>query len=268
MTGRCVFCGQVEDLHRQHIWPDWLTGAVPWGHDMHTHSKISGERQVIHQAPPFTRTVRAVCQRRCNGGWMSQLENAAKQPLLAMILGKTQPLDRDTQDVVAFWALQTAFMFAATDRVKYIPESHYHELYAGRALSKGAAPWRPIRKANVLMYAYSGTQTHGGYHPQQLEPRLAAGEDVRLPRGSKAYGVTMSLGHLVMQIFAHNVEKLDFILDPTGFEDAAFRIFPNVSEAVSWPPKLWLNDDGLRNVIPMFTRLESTKLPPPPEFGG
>lgn len=74
----------------------------------------------------------------------------------------------------------------------------------------------------------------------------------------------MSLGHLVMQIFAHNVEKLDFTLDPTGFEDAAFRIFPNVSDAVPWPPKLWLNDDGLRNAITMFTRLESTKLPPPP----
>lgn len=253
----------MEDLHRQHVWPRWLRDAVPWGRELDTHVRHDSERTIVHQAPPFTRTVRAVCQVECNGGWMSQLENAAKAPLLAMILGEDRILDEPMQRLIAFWALQTTLVFQCADRMKWVPASHYDELYAGRAIPKTTLPWRPLAKANVMLGAYRGSQRRAGFHPQPLEITPST-PDSRLPKGSKAYGVTMNLGHLVIQLLAHDVKKLDFTLTPS-IEGAVVPIWPSAVDPVQWPPSHWLDDAGLASMDTVFQHLGTTDLPPHPE---
>jgi hypothetical protein len=264
--GACCFCGDVGELHDEHIWPDWLSDALTWGKDVHTHvvGPREGRRRLEH-APPFERTVCVVCQDRCNGGWMSNLETRAKRPLLSMITGKSEILDQQRQALIAFWTIKTSMMFAKAEPAGcWIPDTHFDELFRGRWIAghKGKNPWRPLRKATVMLSAYSGEE-HGGFYPEKLEPTLS-GPDLRVPDESKGYGVTMNIGHLVFQLFAHDVEKLDFILRPKGFADSSITIWPSQRRSLRWPPRRWLDDVGYAQLKDIFSRLEGGTLPSPP----
>jgi hypothetical protein len=266
VRGKCVFCGDETELHNEHIWPDWLSYAIEWGKDIHTLEvgPRDGPRRVDH-VPPFELTVEAVCQEKCNGGWMSDLETRAKGRILPMIQGRNMIFDERDQALIAFWALKTSMMFACAETAgNYIPAQHYEELFRGRRIKRqGGRPWRPIRKAQILLSAYRGSE-HGGFYPEAPLVMTPRTPDLRLPEGSIAYGITMNLGHLVFQVFAHNVEKLDFKLNPLNFAEASVTIWPTQRRVVRWPPRLWIDDAGLGELKSLFTRLPPTKLPPPP----
>jgi hypothetical protein len=198
---------------------------------------------------------------------MSVLENRVKGPLLAMIKGQHRNLDPQQQAQIAFWAIKTSMMFALADPVDhYIPEPHYGELYEGRWIGgrRGLHPWRPMRKAQVMLSAYDGDE-RGGFYPESLDTldEKLTRPDSRVPMGSKAYGVTMNLGHLVIQLFAHNIENLDFILTPKDFADASLPIWPASRKAARWPPPRALDDAGLGQLKGIFSRLGTTFLPAP-----
>lgn len=117
----CVFCGgSLTGLRsREHVFPCWLTdhygtAAQPfqirwtadWSHE------LRGEREITMSSLVAGR----VC-RRCNNGWMSQLETDVAQPLLALASGN-RPLAELTTDeraLVARWATKTAFALRVAD---------------------------------------------------------------------------------------------------------------------------------------------------------
>jgi hypothetical protein len=168
---------------------------------------------------------------------MSDLETRAKGRFLPMIEGKEKVFDERDQALIAFWALKTSMMFGFAEATgNYIPAQHYDELFRGRRIKRqGGRPWQPIRKAQVLLSAYRGSE-RGGFYPEAPLPVTPRTPDLRLPEGSYGYGITMNLGHLVFQVFAHNVGKLDFMLTPLNFADASMTIWPIQRRVVRWPP--------------------------------
>src|SRR5262245_12065211 len=86
-AGRCIFCGKQGDMSKEHIWSDWLDEVIPRGgdHFVTVTSFLDAEGNSLpdlrqkRQGSVHTKKVRRVC-RSCNGGWMSNIVNTAKQP--------------------------------------------------------------------------------------------------------------------------------------------------------------------------------------------
>jgi hypothetical protein len=109
---RCIFCRR-SDMSREHVWADWLRNHIPKNapsysslsaiayptHTEFKRSKISGDIQ--------NRKLRVVCERHCNNGWMSRLQEQAKPYLLPLTLGQVTAMDVATQGIVAAWIAMT-----------------------------------------------------------------------------------------------------------------------------------------------------------------
>jgi len=108
----CIFCGrndgQAHRLSSEDIWPNWLTQFVP--RDLESYQSASilvnrdghekSERKI--DGDPKSRRVKVVCK-KCNNGWMSRLQEKAKDVLLPLIIGKPVVLGAEAQDLIAKW---------------------------------------------------------------------------------------------------------------------------------------------------------------------
>ena len=109
----CIFCGGAP-LTREHLWPDWLRREleIKVGFDWRIQQESEGSTTRDHAwtAPPFNQQVRAVCA-RCNSGWMSDIESAAKPILQALIRADGRQLHRRMQRTLATWGFLKACIF-------------------------------------------------------------------------------------------------------------------------------------------------------------
>jgi hypothetical protein len=105
---RCAFCPtEAKKLSREHIWDDWLNRTLP--------TKQYRVRQRFSQLDPFreydarklNETLAVVCE-QCNGTWMSDLSNRAKQAFSEIIVnGVTVTLSpADTKLLAAYTFLK------------------------------------------------------------------------------------------------------------------------------------------------------------------
>jgi hypothetical protein len=114
----CLFCGENRKMTKEHILPRWMREEFP---ELAKEPVYSGSR-FEYDSPagngpkerivggreqggggPFTRQARVVCG-SCNGGWMSVLETAVRQPLVQMIKGLPVTLALEDQKKVALWS--------------------------------------------------------------------------------------------------------------------------------------------------------------------
>jgi len=94
-AGKCVFCGQQGNLTHGHIWPEWISEVMPF-EDTH-HVQLVGHLQTFRprmRVPGFQRIVRQCHGTRrkprntcLHGGWMSQIESAAKPAMTRLMFG-------------------------------------------------------------------------------------------------------------------------------------------------------------------------------------
>jgi len=135
---------------REHVIPDWmqkhfgLTGQRICYTPMES-SGIPTSLQLTPGAPERLKRAHnygsmllgAVCA-KCNNGWMSGLEGAAKADLITLIEGSTAS---NAPDTVARWALKTAYVLAvATDPpVGRVPQRHVLYLRQSSGLPAGVS---------------------------------------------------------------------------------------------------------------------------------
>jgi hypothetical protein len=100
----CVFCGKPVK-GGEHIWPNWIEkdNLFP----LAAHHKLMGfaprkEQQRLHR-----KEVRCTCERDCNNGWISQLNEKAKAVTKALALGQSIKLNAKDQQL---FAAQAALM--------------------------------------------------------------------------------------------------------------------------------------------------------------
>jgi hypothetical protein len=108
----CIYCGGSPTT-REHIWADWLRNYIPKTQASHTASESLINPDFSVEATtkkwggdPRSRRLKIVC-RSCNGGWMSELQNAAKPILVRLILGQSIFLNKDQQQILAAWSAMT-----------------------------------------------------------------------------------------------------------------------------------------------------------------
>lgn len=235
---KCIFCQREGKMSREHLWPRWAQGTfeererdqpVPHSIELEPHD----EPPRRWDAPPFTATLKDVCQ-QCNNGWMSQIEADAKVYMEPLIDGEEElVIDVDAQWAISRWAYLKVLLFERVDkRQRLFPKRRYREMYE----SSREEPTLPANMS-VFLAAHVG-QRHGQY-----VHRLLADAETRKP---ELFIGTITIRHLIVQVIediADDGEVKTFQHDPRvgGYEA---RIWP-FSKPFKWPPRRALTDVGL-----------------------
>jgi hypothetical protein len=162
---------------------------------------------------------------------MSTFEREAKPFLVPLITGQPFTLTPRAQFLVARWIVKTAMVFQYAFERQYIPSEHVRALCETR---------RCPDEVQVWIGNYTGVRI-AGYHNQPLEGVYKSG-----PNRDIAYGTTLNLGKLAMQIFGHTLKGLALEVDRGPFDRYLVRIWPR-SGAIEWPTEAV--DDRLLDVL-------------------
>lgn len=187
----CAFCGLPGERTKEHVLPRWLhaelsplpdtyrEGGMGFGLDQAGQSYAPMPNESYESRKSLlARTTRDVCS-RCNGGWMSALEEQAR-PILTVLIKAcgdtgTIRLDRTEAAVLARWAVKTAW----TDELALAGDKQRDQLLTRQhervALAQGQLParvqvWltRYDDRLSHLMQAYGHYDRHSP--PLPCEP--------------------------------------------------------------------------------------------------
>ncbi|MDA0136405.1 hypothetical protein [Solirubrobacter deserti] len=214
----CIFCGGTP-LTREHLWPDWLRREleIKAGFDWRMQQESDGTttRDQAWTAPPFNQQVKAVCA-RCNNGWMSEIESAAKPILQALVRAEGRQLHRRMQRTLATWAFLKACIFDELHPAeRTVPEAHRQFLYEHKEPPPDGV-W--IRVAtyearDIGHYAYQGIRLGKRGEPEPAEVTV--------------YFVTMTAVALVLQVTGSLLDEWRFKDVPYPDEFAVAEIWPS-----------------------------------------
>ena len=219
--GRCVFCGG-RGLTKGHVWPDWLNKILPKSathHEQETgkfntfEAAVPGPQHVIKVAQGHARSrkPRNTCL-RCNGGWMSLMEDRARGCATRLILDLPQLMDLGDQNSVA------SLLTLIAMRLEFLGEM--------RAISNQERDWlryyrEPSDDWKIWISAFGGDDGDEHWsrtYAAQLEPERT---DLVGPEYCNVRVSTLVMGKLCAHLFYSP------IIDFRGYE--------GISLAQIWP---------------------------------
>jgi hypothetical protein len=114
----CAFCGCSDcKISKEHAWPLWVRHSFePGPKHVRFGNRVTPVLGGFNLVDGDTGVrVNAVCKKRCNEGWMSQLENRVAPLLLPLIRsGASTTFTSEEQCVIAAWCCKTAMVFEFT----------------------------------------------------------------------------------------------------------------------------------------------------------
>ncbi len=235
----CVFC-DGQPVNREHLWPNWVTDVLP--DDAEIECSHSWQRGVSAPAEfvkrPFQLTVRAVCE-VCNGGWMSDIEGAAKQIVSGMIQGRGRELHRQGQTTIAVWSVLKAMMFACTAPEQPLRKELFRQLLADPSQPPpNVHVW--IARAEASLLAFWSAR---GLALDTNEPVPAAADHPHF------YLSTISVNHLVVRVLFNNEPGDDHtLIHGPAIASALAPIWPIEKGTFVWPTGPNLTTRGLHRL--------------------
>lgn len=183
-----------------------------------------------------------VC-RPCNSEWLESIERRVRPHFERMVGASTERmwLGAEAQADIALWTLKTAMVFSLIG-FKFYDEPERRSLYSTSAL--------PLGRPRIWLGAFVGTHA-----ATMIDSRVYLRVPGRSGRIRPAYIVTMTVGHVALQLFdARGPEDLGLFSPPrmpsvTEWEPAMVPIWPPRYPTVEWPPPFKLDDEGLSALI-------------------
>lgn len=134
---KCLFCDEnlIGNRSNEHVLAIWLQRAL----DIEEKKLSPTHLDSKTGKPKSTRThsvgnlVEGRVCRTCNNGWMSDLENKARDILLPLIDVDREviSLSQEERFTLARWVSKTAFVLnSSSDYFKNIPPDHFRKIYA------------------------------------------------------------------------------------------------------------------------------------------
>jgi hypothetical protein len=254
MARKCVFCGAPADS-QEHVWPNWAAslladeGPLPHFQQVIQEGRPGEERRFSKHA--YSVTVGVVCK-KCNNGWMSDLELRVKPYLEAMLHGRGRDLHEGGLRTLGAWALKTSMMmveqlYGAKRRV--IPEVEHAHLFEHREPSERVRVW-------MASYAWSQAVALGSPWGVDAETDDTGPREWEPDRGARdIWAVTILFGPVVFQVFGTTILPL---LDGLELHTKhTHRVWPYVDD-FTWTRTPGFDDEELRaflDVVPnMFQR--------------
>ena len=255
--GHCLFCGSAGPFTTEHVIPKWARKLLdPLDR---TSLRIyagdepgADQRRQVGRLLHLSMTVDEEICRKCNNGFLSQLERQAHPVLAPMIqTGSCAVLGPDEQAVLATWATKTVWLLERAARQMY-PGQRPIEGYMASE-SEFAWLWRerkpPPRALVWLAYWDCERQVPLMYEPSGAPlPTIGGGS-------RPGHMTTFSLGYVAFQVFS-----TDFVLaehqsavqwntrPPRSLADAILRIWPSLCSTVAWPGTKLLRSEWTRLV--------------------
>jgi len=258
MDMACVLCGSADSPTDEDVLPRWLLRTFDVQGPVTVNARQeSGEPQAIATRPNPKIMLRGGLCGKCNNERLSRLENAVK-PILAPMARHTKPtvLDRDSQRLLAAWAVKTVYLLELAVRQQY-PGTRLVEGYEPSIAEIGwlldqlerrpAAQIEPPPRSMVWLARWDCRELS----VVNYAPSSAA---LPTPNSGEVVGqfTTLALGFVAFQVFT-----VDYVAatqheavvwntrPPDSIGPAIPRIWPLLLGAgdVSWPPAAFPNGD-------------------------
>lgn len=228
---KCVFCEVNNANSREHFYSGWMHDLLPLGTKgtsngefIEEHSKIgvvSKYEKWVKPGELFTKKMKVVCV-TCNNGWMSQLDEAAKQLLTPIIKGEYVTLDAASLEILARWAT-----------LKAIVSEH----------DAGSTDMTPIEDRKAFM---NGGAIPDYFHIYLLSHSCAS--RIGYVRTSQAVSLTPDGPQPPLNGRLKNTQQISVILGSAMLHMNAARVdgfriedrlhMPKVAERRIWPPDI------------------------------
>lgn len=177
-------------------------------------------------------TTKRVCK-KCNGGWMNDLERSVRPFLGSLIRGNGRTLYKDGQRLLAAWSVKTAL---AMELINPDPEFR-RPIDPAHYLAMAQARDTPPPRTEVWLGAWGGTP-HLHHWSKEILAREVGGAE------TSAYSSTLVVGHAVLQVFGHSHHE-EIEIEHQGWRaELSEKIHPYRS-AVVWPPRRLMDEEAL-----------------------
>ena len=211
---KCIFCGNT-DLSKEHIFAQWLLKELGIMDNTVKMTHVGFVGEISNRQHPFSKLVNGLVCKRCNNGWMSDLEGQCQQHIINLMnMDNVEEAIRflnNYHDVLSKWAFKNVIMLnSASNYRQLVPASHYLSLYNGE-----------IPKGVTIDIAYAETEPPLEW--RQSQDGLIV-RDQRMPMKMEVnrYTITFQLKHLMVKVAFYETDENVFYED----EDC-IRIFPN-----------------------------------------
>lgn len=247
----CIFCGRKDGLpSKEHVVPKWARDYFKVEGSLDLYMQRPGQdMERLHTLQHLNLTItRQVC-RKCNNGWLAQLEKAVA-PFLATMSKEfvSTSLDMTQLTLLSTWAAKTSFLLERSFRQKYA--RCIHDGYEGSEpeLAWLYASHQPPPMARVWLACVDCDHRL----PLQYEPSWVP---LLCRDGStmNAHITTFALGYVAFQVFSVDYLAAEQRGARRGWPEIPETIRPGilpvwpVTGPVDWPPPAfpWANWDQL-----------------------
>jgi len=240
----CMFCGMPADS-REDIIPTWISrqNLLPPGTVEPVVYTSHGVplKQWSSQTLAFLK-IKAVCQ-ICNNGWMSQIEETAKQYLLPMMQGRGVRLSPEAQIHLAVWACLKVMVWESVAQGAVTDSQTRQQM------------WRHQQPPGyaVVALATAPSTDRSEFSLQQVF--IKAQRKPGAPLDSIS-ATAITLGDLVAWVILNPTSAQGISFRPTPIADDLITIFPPALESLPWPPSKALSTEELRSVWRRYLVIE------------
>jgi hypothetical protein len=226
---KCVFC-ENTDLSKEHIFAQWLLkelGIFDNNVSM-THATFVG-MPVSDRKHPFSKLVNGLVCKKCNNGWMSQLEGDCQNHIINLMnfenIENEMEYLKEHHKTFAKWAFKNVILLnSATNYSNLVPEKHYKELYSGKIPDGVFVDLAFSEKDSTLEWR----QSHGGM--------ILKAKDIPFNSDIIRYNITFQIKSLLVKVAYYESTYNTFYED-----EGAIRLFPQFG--VCGTPKVFENID-------------------------
>jgi hypothetical protein len=231
--GHCIFCG-ATGVTKAHVFAKSWTNLFDEPNDTREHEVVhrytdpdTGEQEVTKRAKTFALMSRKVCG-RCNGGWLSRLEERVKPLMADFAANRPVVLSADEQTDLALWTSVATLIAMSMDPAA----ADFADPALARTLQR-------TRRPTVGMDVWLGANSHGemGWfrsHALKMPPA---------PARKGAWGATIAFGYAVMHVVCHDVPEQRMRLKRDARR--SMRRIWGPQDRVAWPPRLRLQPRDL-----------------------
>ena len=231
--GRCIFCTGFH-LTKEHLFADWLREIFPRSEsDTHTMGVAEGTpwRIIQRQGHSGSKKIRTVCK-RCNSGWISAVDDAAKYVATPLIRGEPSVITPDMQRVLAGWFAKIAAVADSRNRRRSVVTQPQRTWIMDRQ--------EPPKEWEIWIAPYGGSDyrdlalfQNGGH--LDFSPVRGPSKEF----SGYAQTTFLGIGKLATLVVADDFPRVDFNIGT--FAQIARRIWP-IGGEVAWPLPYTMTD--------------------------
>ena len=208
----CLFCNQAIAGRKsnEHIFPQWLLDHFGIRKTKVTPTHRSFIDYVIKSIRKHTLNkflAGKICQ-ECNNGWMSELENSAKENIINLAENKKAVTDLKPEErfILARWTIKTALVLnSGSNFLKNVPKEHYHYIFKQKdKIPKNVAVFAQQHMYTEKFFWIQGSQWTVTGKNASLDKEL---EIIVL---TKSYKIALQFGHLMLLVAHNPIDKYLF----------------------------------------------------------